>query len=160
MSIFQSVKESVTARQAAEQYGLKVNRNGMVCCPFHKDRHPSMKVEKGFYCFACGAKGDVITFTGKLFGMSPYEAAKKLITDFNLPIPLKEQKSVQNKSRDREGKKVQSRYHFSVKSSTDFLIIFSNLRKCWKGLLYQAFPAFCVSEDTPHIMAFRSLTWR
>ena len=57
MSIFQSVKESVTARQAAEQYGLKVNRNGMVCCPFHKDRHPSMKVEKGFYCFACGAKG-------------------------------------------------------------------------------------------------------
>lgn len=75
-----------------------------------------MKVEKGFYCFACGAKGDVITFTGKLFGMSPYEATKKLITDFNLPIPLKEQKSVQNKSRDREGKKVQSRYHFSVKS--------------------------------------------
>lgn len=47
-----------------------------------------------------------------------------------------------------------------MKSSTDFLIIFSNLRKCWKGLLYQAFPAFCVSEDTPHIMAFRSLTWR
>ena len=116
MSIFQSVKEFVTARQAAEQYGVKVNRNGMVCCPFHKDRHPSMKVEKGFYCFACGAKGDVITFTGKLFGMSPYEAAKKLITDFNLPIPLKEQKSVQNKFRDREGKKVQSRYHFWVKS--------------------------------------------
>lgn len=49
---------------------------------------------------------------------------------------------------------------FQKKSSTDFLIIFSNLRKCWKGLLYQAFPAFCVSEDTPHIMAFRSLTWR
>ena len=59
MSIFQSVKVSVTARQAAEQYGVKVNRNGMVCCPFHKDRHPSMKVEKGFYCFACGAKGGV-----------------------------------------------------------------------------------------------------
>lgn len=49
---------------------------------------------------------------------------------------------------------------FYKKSSTDFLIIFANLRKCWKGLLYQAFPAFCVSEDTPHIMAFRSLTWR
>ena len=49
---------------------------------------------------------------------------------------------------------------FYLKSSTDFLIIFANLRKYWKGLLYQAFPAFCVSEDTPHIMAFRSLTWR
>lgn len=49
---------------------------------------------------------------------------------------------------------------FSAKSSTDFLIIFSNLRKCRKGLEYQAFPAFCVLEDTPHIMAYRSLTWR
>lgn len=49
---------------------------------------------------------------------------------------------------------------YSFKSSTDFLIIFSNLRKCRKGLEYQAFPAFCVSEDTPHIMAFQSLTWR
>ena len=48
---------------------------------------------------------------------------------------------------------------FYNKSSTDFLIIFSYLRKCWKGLLYQTFPAFCVSEDTPHIMAFRSLIW-
>lgn len=49
--------------------------------------------------------------------------------------------------------------NISIKSSTDFLIIFSYLRKCWKGLLYQTFPAFCVSEDTPHIMAFRSLIW-
>ena len=52
MNIFQVVKENVTARQAAEQYGLKVNKNGMVCCPFHDDRHPSMKVDKGFCCFA------------------------------------------------------------------------------------------------------------
>ena len=86
MSIFQSVKESVTARQAAEQYGLKVNRNGMVCCPFHKDRHPSMKVENGFYCFACGAKGDVITFVSEFFHLVPLEAAKKLAEDFQISI--------------------------------------------------------------------------
>ena len=116
MNIFQQVKESVTVRQAAEQYGLKVNRNGMTCCPFHQDRHPSMKADRGFYCFACGAKGDVITFTARLFGMSPYEAAKKLIVDFNLPIPLRGQKHAWERSRDRECKKVQSRYHFSVKS--------------------------------------------
>ena len=67
MNIFQVVKENVTARQAAEQYGLKVNKNGMVCCPFHDDRHPSMKVDKGFCCFACGAKGDVITFVADFF---------------------------------------------------------------------------------------------
>ena len=49
---------------------------------------------------------------------------------------------------------------YYYKSYTDFLIIFLYLRKCWKGLLYQAFPAFCVLEDTPHIMAYRSLIWR
>lgn len=38
MNIFQKIKESVTTRQAAEMYGLRVNRNGMVCCPFHNDK--------------------------------------------------------------------------------------------------------------------------
>lgn len=86
MNIFQTVKESVTARQAAVEYGLKVNRNGMAHCPFHDDRHPSMKVDKGFCCFACGAKGDVITFVADLFNLSPYEAAKKLAKDFQISI--------------------------------------------------------------------------
>ena len=86
MNIFQVVKESVTARQAAEQYGLKVNKNGMVCCPFHDDRHPSMKVDKGFCCFACGTKGDVITFVADFFHLTPLEAAKKLAEDFRIPI--------------------------------------------------------------------------
>lgn len=49
---------------------------------------------------------------------------------------------------------------FSMKSYTDFLIILAPLRKCRNCLEYQAFPAFCVSEDTPHIMAYRSLIWR
>lgn len=86
MSIFQIVKETVTARQAVEHYGIRVNKNGMICCPFHNDRHPSMKVDKGFYCFACGAKGDVISFVSKLFCLTPLEAAKKLAEDFQVPI--------------------------------------------------------------------------
>lgn len=86
MNIFQVVKENVTARQAAEQYGLKVNKNGMVCCPFHDDRHPSMKVDKGFCCFACGAKGDVIMFVAEFFHLAPLEAAKKLAEDFQIPV--------------------------------------------------------------------------
>ena len=43
MNIFEQVKGYVTAGQAAEQYGIKINRNKMACCPFHNDRHPSMK---------------------------------------------------------------------------------------------------------------------
>ena len=60
MNIFQEVKARVTARQVAERYGLKVSRNGMACCPFHNDKHPSMKIDQNYYCFACGAKGDAV----------------------------------------------------------------------------------------------------
>lgn len=65
----------------------------MVCCPFHNDKHPSMKVDKGFYCFGCGEKGDVIHFIEKLYGISPYEAAKKLAEDFHIPIEIGKEKS-------------------------------------------------------------------
>ena len=33
-----------------ELYGFAVNRNGMMCCPFHGDKHPSMKVDSRFHC--------------------------------------------------------------------------------------------------------------
>lgn len=84
-NIFQAVKNAVTARQAAEYYGLDVGTNGMCRCPFHNDRNPSMKISDGFYCFGCGASGDVITFTSKMYGLKPYDAAKKLAADFNIP---------------------------------------------------------------------------
>ena len=78
MTIFEAVKSTVTPRIAAEHYGMTVARNGMVCCPFHDDRHPSMKLnEDYFYCFGCGAKGDVIEFTSKLFGITALEAAQR-----------------------------------------------------------------------------------
>ena len=72
MSIYSHVKSFVTTREAAEHYGLKVNRNGMACCPFHEDRHPSLKQDKRFHCFGCGAVGDVVDFTARLFDMEPY----------------------------------------------------------------------------------------
>lgn len=90
MTIFEQVKECVTARQAAEHYGIKVKNNGMACCPFHSDRYPSMKADKMYHCFGCGAGGDAIDFTARLFGLSQYEAAKRLIEDFRLDIHIED----------------------------------------------------------------------
>ena len=85
MTIYETIKAAISVKQAAEYYGLKVNRNGMACCPFHNDRHPSLKLnEEYFYCFGCGVKGDVIDFVAKLFDLSSYEAVQKLATDFGL----------------------------------------------------------------------------
>ena len=95
-NLFEIVKLNITTRQAAEAYGFRPNRSSMICCPFHADRNPSMKVDFRFHCFGCGADGDVIDFTAKLFQLSLLQAAEKLAANFGLsatdnfqPLPCK-----------------------------------------------------------------------
>ena len=90
MTIYENIKAAISVKQAAEHYGLKVNRNGMACCPFHNDRYPSLKLnEDYFFCFGCGAKGDVIDLVARLFNLTSLQAAQKLASDLtrNRPLP-------------------------------------------------------------------------
>lgn len=84
MNVFSVVKDNVTARDVAVMYGFKINRSGLICCPFHNDKTPSMKVDKRYYCFGCGETGDATDFVAKYFGLAPKEAAMKIATDFGL----------------------------------------------------------------------------
>ena len=85
MNFFEIVKYGVSCREAAEQYGVEGNHYGMARCPFHNDRHPSLYVaDDHYFCIACGEHGDVIDFVSKLFQLSPYDAVRKLMTDFHL----------------------------------------------------------------------------
>ena len=103
MNQFESVKAAVPLRQAAENYGLELRRNGMTCCPFHEDAHPSLKLnEDYFFCFGCGASGDVIDFTARLFGISLKDAARKLSADFGISVDAKPVAVRRNPSRLEE----------------------------------------------------------
>ena len=85
MSLYQTVKSAITVRQVGEMYGMEPDRHGMVCCPFHSDSDPSMKLnDTYYYCFGCGANGDAIDLTAKLFDLNPRQAAEKLASDFGL----------------------------------------------------------------------------
>ena len=87
-NIFEAVREAVPVPLAAEHYGLKANRAGMVCCPFHDDHTPSLKLNEDYFCcFGCGAGGDVVEMTRRLFDLRPYEAANKLAVDFGVDVP-------------------------------------------------------------------------
>ena len=91
MSLYKRVKAAVTARMAAENFGLAVDHSGMARCPFHDDHHPSLKLSKRYYCFGCGESGDVIDFTAKYLGISKYSAAIQLARDFGIdPRPPKQ----------------------------------------------------------------------
>lgn len=96
------IKQSITTRQAAESFGIPVNSHGMAVCPFHDDHNPSMKVDENFYCFGCGATGDVITFTSRLFGIAPASAARKLAMDFGISAEVPSEYPVNSKSQTQQ----------------------------------------------------------
>ena len=100
MNVFEAVKPHITTRQAAEMYGIKVNRHGMAVCPFHNDKNPSMKVDKRFHCFACQADGDAVDFVSRLFGLPCKEAAMKLADDFGISYDSKHKPTVKPKIRE------------------------------------------------------------
>ena len=109
MSIFEEVKSQLNIRQVVEFYGFKVNRAKQFICPFHNDHKPSASIKNDYFnCFVCGAGGDLITFTAKYFGLSNYDAVKKLIEDFHLNIQIdkKEEQIAQHKAEHNRKKEV------------------------------------------------------
>ena len=130
-SVFEVVKQSVAVREAAEMYGIAVGRGGMACCPFHDDRHPSMKVDTRFHCFGCGADGDVIDFTARLYDLSPKEAAEKLALDFGLAydsqapprrsyVRQKSEAQVRKEKREHGWRVLTDYYHLLRKWEADY----------------------------------------
>lgn len=119
-------------QQVAEYYGLRPDRSGLCLCPFHKDRHPSLKIYpngKGFYCFTCGTGGDQIKFAALYLGVKNQEAAKELAAAFHVPV---EEPSTYREKREAE-LAVRRRREFSawVKRSRMYLT-------AYLGLLYEA----------------------
>ena len=155
MKLFEAVKEAVTARSAAEYYGIKVGRNGMAVCPFHPDKNPSMKLDKRYHCFACQADGDVIDFVakyfylswsdamclhyhqilrGKYFNLSVKDSAEKLAEDFSVPY---EKYQSYNKTKDypKSKQKKQTLDQFFHEQQIRFFRVYSDyyhLLKKWK----------------------------
>ena len=64
------------------------NRNGL--CPFHSEKTPSFTVfpaTKSFYCFGCGAGGDVVTFIQKIENLDYRDALEFLAKRAGIDIP-------------------------------------------------------------------------
>lgn len=86
-TVAQQITESVTMSDIIEHYGLSVNRNQNMMCPFHNEKTASLKIypgNRGWYCFGCGTGGDVIKFVQKYFSLDFNEARNKINSDFGL----------------------------------------------------------------------------
>ncbi len=68
----------------------KKGKDFLGLCPFHQEKTPSFTVNdaKGlYYCFGCGAGGDVVKFVSETEKITYGEAIKKIAYDFNLELP-------------------------------------------------------------------------
>ena len=140
VNVFELVNEHVSARTAAEHYGLKVTRNGMACCPFHPDKHPSMKLDHRFHCFGCGADGDAVNYVAGLFGISNYEAAVKILDDFGIPHGgqgdnhNRSGRTALNKKTEHENRlrKIEKQFENWLRYAEDTLLKYRHLLDDWK----------------------------
>lgn len=143
MNVFGTVKTNINTREAAEHYGIEVNRYGKALCPFHNDQHPSMVVyDDHYHCFACGEHGDVIDLVANLYGLPVLDAANKLAFDFGISQdkpPTKEMEKKLNRKSEAQQLRENEKLCFSA------LLEYMKLLQEWK-LLY----APRVPEDTPH----------
>ncbi len=71
-------------------------------CPFHNEKTPSFYVypdTQSFYCFGCGAGGDVISFTKQINNLDYVEAIKLLAGRAGMPEPTEDDKVGRLRSR-------------------------------------------------------------
>ena len=97
MNIFTEVKSRVSAAEVAKTYGLKINRNMMAYCPFHDDKHPSMKIDQTYYCLCLNQELSEVNHNLQ-------EELRKVLTDLSDITRLNQQLSIENDNlRNRGG---------------------------------------------------------
>lgn len=157
MSIFEDVKIRLNIRQVIEFYGCKVNRANQFICPFHNDHKPSASIKNDYFnCFVCGAGGDLISFTARLFGLRNIDACKKLDEDFHLGLSQQPASHIDRLKADRE--RVKRETQLKRQREEEELILRTGLvladyhRYLWQGL--QLYPY----DHKRHIRALQEIT--
>ena len=113
MTVFELVRQEVTAEDVARLYGLKFGRNGRAVCPWHDDHHPDLRFyENGTcFCFACHAGGDAVALAAQILGLTPKEAAERLRSDFHLDQPISNRPDPTTTAKARERRDERDRFN-------------------------------------------------
>ena len=91
MNAVETIRESVTAVEAARALGLKPDRHGRCACPFHNGKDRNMKLypgSGGYHCFVCGESGDVFRLVQGVNGYGFKQAVSWLNEAFHLGLTV------------------------------------------------------------------------
>ena len=71
----EEIKVLRSMQDVLARYGLRPNRAGFICCPFHREKTASMKIYRdSYHCFGCGAHGDIFDFVQAMDNLTFREA--------------------------------------------------------------------------------------
>ena len=88
----QDLQDKIDIDQVISSY-VNLKRRGKTLvglCPFHNEKTPSFTVypdTRSFYCFGCGAGGDVISFIRRIDNLDYIEAVKAVAQMAGMPMP-------------------------------------------------------------------------
>ena len=110
--IYDTISRYVSLQRAGRLYkGL---------CPFHSERSPSFMVypeTQSYYCFGCGAGGDVIKFTMEMNSLSYIEAIRFLAQQCGMPMPDEDDGQAKLKARILQMNKLAARFFYDTLNS-------------------------------------------
>lgn len=133
MSVFALVKDNINIVDAAQRYGVAVDRSNKAVCPFHGDSHPSMSFKNGrFTCFACGARGDVIDLVGRLIQSSAIDTVKELNASYQLGIDFNQQDEQKAKRQAMQMARQKQLFKEWEQRASNLYARYFNLLRQWK----------------------------
>lgn len=87
MRYWEEINDRLRMSEVIRSCGLDIHRGDFVCCPFHNEKTPSMKIyDKSYYCFGCHAHGRAIDFIQKYYGLEFKDACRRLNIEFRLGL--------------------------------------------------------------------------
>lgn len=155
------IKSSVTMYDVCNRYGINVDRQGKLICPFHSDTNPSMSIfanGKRWTCFVCNESGDVIDFVSRLHGTNHIDTVSKINAEFGLNLPIKSAETKQQKlarlrlQKQREAEK-QAKNKALYRAEQNYWIAF-DLWRYYSSLSERLKPNFL---ETPTVRWLRAI---
>ncbi|MCK8818114.1 phage/plasmid primase, P4 family [Natroniella sulfidigena] len=107
--VVEELKQQLDIREVVELYADPHFKNKKALCPFHSEKTPSFVIypdTSSFYCFGCGAGGDVIRFVELHRRVDFIEAIEILAGDFNLDLPSYSDEELKRVKKSREAKQL------------------------------------------------------
>ena len=95
-------KISISSELEKKAKLVQKGRDFWCCCPFHEEKTPSCKInddQGSFYCFGCGAKGDIFTLYTDLYNYNFVDAVKELSQRAGVNIKFQDAQQTNKKTK-------------------------------------------------------------